>query len=243
MTAHRPTDDATVPVAFVAVIDHRSSCEVAIQQIGREVEAVSHAGADHLRFLWQRVEGEDILIAMMDLNGAALYQEPIEAWQSITQCKQISEHFSALEKAIRSHPRHAGRASLSPWVEAETICKLRLGNAAAVTGSASWHAAVTGLKIEKEAEYRLLHDNVWPGVMEAIGASNISRFDIFLVELGDNQPYLFYQFLYTGQNFAKDMESQSSSLVNQRWWKFTDKCQQPLPQAGKDSPWLDMKTL
>jgi L-rhamnose mutarotase len=112
-----------------------------------------------------------------------------------------------------------------------------------VVESTSWHHAVTGLKVDKEAEYRLLHDNVWPGVSHAIGASNIPRFDIFLLEFGDNQPYLFYQFLYTGNHFQKDMAAQSNSPVNQRWWKFTDACQMPLPQAELGSMWLDMQTI
>jgi len=163
--------------------------------------------------------------------------------ERVFQSAELRENFSALEDAIVSHPRNMGNAESSSWVKTETVCELRLANAFPVGEGASWHAAVTGLKVEKEAEYRLLHDNVWPGVQEAIGASNISRFDIFLVEFGDNQPYLFYQFQYTGSDFENDMAAQSDSPVNQRWWRYTDACQQPLPEASDDSPWLDLKAL
>lgn len=234
-------EDLAFPVAFVAVVTNATMCELAVADIMREEEALKHAGVEHLRFFYQRIDGEEILVAMMDINAAAVSKCAREAWNFVRECKRFSDHFVSLERLLRPHRRNTGNVS-SPWTQAETICEIRPENNAEIK-SATWHEAVTGLKVEKEAEYRLLHQNVWPGVIKAIGASNISRFDIFLMEFGDNQPYVFYQFQYTGDNFKNDMKAQSLSPINQRWWKYTNACQLPLPAASEDSPWQDMKKL
>ncbi|MGJ8655962.1 MAG: L-rhamnose mutarotase [Akkermansiaceae bacterium] len=236
-------DNDFVPVAFAAVINDKACCEAAVVEITNQAEALSHMGADNIHFLSQEIGADEILLVIMDLNRFAPSTEPTEAWEFITQSPSLKAGFSLLESSIRPHQRHANSSTQLLWVPAETICKIRPNNASAVIESTSWHHAVTGLEVEKEAEYRLLHDNVWPGVIHAIGASNISRFDVFLIEFGDNQPYIFYQFLYTGIDYENDMAAQSDSPVNQRWWKFTDACQKPLPQATEVSPWLDIKAL
>ena len=110
-------------------------------------------------------------------------------------------------------------------------------------GKASWSAAVTGLRLEKEAEYRSLHAAVWPGVIENIGRCMVSRFDIFLIDLHD-QLYLFYWLKYDGDDFESDMKRMGESAVNQRWWQHTDPCQLPTPKAAaKDEIWLTMTAL
>ncbi len=233
----------SLPVAFFALIDHSSACELAIKKI-HEIESsdgsVSLAGASDLRFFRQRVAGNEVLVAIFDLSAPAYSIHPEVAWANLTESPSLEESFRSLHEALLPHPRHTGAF---PWVMAETICEIRPPHAAPARVDASWHSAVTGLKVEKEAEYRLLHQNVWPGVIDAIGASNISRFDIFLIEFGENQPYLCYSFQYTGDDYAEDMKAQSDSPVNQRWWRYTDPCQQALPEASKDNPWLDMNRL
>lgn len=236
-------DNDIVPVAFAAVIKDKACCEAAVGEIKNQAEELAHMGANNLHFLSQKIGDDEILLVTMDLNCFAPSAEPTEAWEFITLAPSLKDSFALLESSVCAHQRHVNSGSKLLWVTAETVCKLRPSNASVVVESTSWHHAVTGLKVEREADYRLLHDNVWPGVIDAIGASNISRFDIFLLEFGDNQPHLFYQFLYTGVDFENDMAAQSNSPVNQRWWKFTDACQQPLPQAKQGSPWLDMKAL
>lgn len=219
------------PVAWVAILKDADSFSLA----NKAFQATCHVAAvSHLEFYTQKVESHSVVFAIMDIDQGA---QPEQVWREI----EATDAFCEIQQNVLPHPRHVGTGK-SPWVLAETVCELRLDNAAPATANSTWHTAVTGLKREKEAEYRLLHDNVWPGVKLAIGASNISRFDVFLIELGDNQPYLFYSFQFTGNDFEKDMRSQSDSPVNQRWWKYTDACQQPLPEA-KGGPWLDLNTL
>lgn len=232
-----------LPVAFFALIDDIPACELVVKEIN-EIEnrdrSVSLAGASHLRFYTQRVAGDQVLVGIFDLNASAYSSNPEVAWTKLTESPPLKESFASLHQALCPHPRHSGAF---PWVMAETICKIRPPHVAKAKVDASWHSAVTGLKVEKEAEYRLLHHNVWPGVIDAIGASNISRFDVFLIEFGENQPYLYYSFQYTGDDYAEDMKAQSDSPINQRWWKYTAPCQQALPEAREGSPWLDMKQL
>jgi L-rhamnose mutarotase len=109
--------------------------------------------------------------------------------------------------------------------------------------SPTWHAAVTGLKPEKEAEYRLLHNGVWPGVVDAIGSAGISRYDVFLIDV-DEHLYLFSLFEFVGKDFARDLGAMAKSPVNRRWWKVTDACQQPLPTAAaREEIWEPMETV
>jgi len=132
--------------------------------------------------------------------------------------------------------------STPPWCMCETVCQLR-PDTPVPSNTPTWQVAVTGLREEKEAGYRLLHNHVWPGVIDAIGDSSISIFDVFLTEL-DGRPYLFHRMKYIGIDFDSDMEKMAANPVNQRWWKVTDACQSPLPEATEKSEiWLPLKSL
>lgn len=235
------------PVAWCALLRDRSGAAAAVKCLGKQSSALGDAGILNLQFFCEEIDGSEVVVAIMDVkdaDGAAMEES---CWQALAESPRFKPVFDRLQPCLLPHPRHAG-GEQSPWVRAETICRIRPAVCAGMTPEgASWHAAVTGLRKEKEAEYRLLHDNVWPGVVEAIGRSQIRRFDIFLIELGDpekNQPYLFYRFQYSGDDFDKDMAMQAASPVNQRWWTFTDPCQIPLPQAAaKGHIWLGMIPL
>lgn len=230
------------PVAFAATITDKTAAQAAIANINKQAQPLKNAGIENLHFFTQTVDSKEIILATMDLDATNVSKSATEAWNNITKSPLFKEKFTALEQVLSPHQRHADDPTKSPWILTENICKLRPSNAADAKVDSPWYAAVTGLKPEKEADYRLLHNNVWPGVIDAIGASNISRFDIFLIEFGDNQPHLFYLFQYTGADLKADMAAQPSSPVNRRWWKFTDACQKPLPGAT-DGPWLNMNQL
>jgi L-rhamnose mutarotase len=90
---------------------------------------------------------------------------------------------------------------------------------------------VTGLKPEKAHYYRELHANPWPGVAKVIKECNIRSFSIHEREIG-GLLYLIAYFEYTGNNFDADMEKMAADPETQRWWKETDPCQSPLPDAA-----------
>jgi len=99
---------------------------------------------------------------------------------------------------------------------------------------------VTGLKPEKMEYYKKLHAAVWPEVQKKITECNIQNYSIFLKEI-NGELLLFSYFEYTGNNFDEDMKKMAADSATQRWWKETDPCQQPLPDAvSKKQIWSNM---
>jgi len=102
---------------------------------------------------------------------------------------------------------------------------------------------VTGLKPERADRYRELHAHPWPGVNKTIKESHISNFSIHEREI-DGKLYLIAYLEYTGDDFDADMKKMAADPETQRWWKETDPCQSPLPEAlAKGKIWADTKEL
>lgn len=105
------------------------------------------------------------------------------------------------------------------------------------------HAWITGLKPEKADRYRALHKAVWPGVLATLRACHIRNFSIYEREI-DGKTYLFAYLEYTGDDFAADMKRMGDDPETQRWWKETDPCQSPLPDAAAaGKTWSDAREL
>ena len=102
---------------------------------------------------------------------------------------------------------------------------------------------VTGLKPEKMAYYKELHANTWEGVLRAIKEYNIRNFSIYLKKI-DDKYYLFSYYEYIGDNYELDMKKIAADSTTQRWWRETDPCQQPLPDAAaKGMIWSTMEEV
>lgn len=99
---------------------------------------------------------------------------------------------------------------------------------------------VTGLKSEKADYYRKLHANPWPSVSKQIKKSNIQNFSIHEIDI-KGKTYLVAYLEYTGKDFDADMKAMGEDPETIRWWKETDPCQTPLPQAK--GMWADTKEL
>ncbi len=105
------------------------------------------------------------------------------------------------------------------------------------------YARVTGLKPDKVARYEYLHAHVWSGVNKMIKECHIQNFSIHECDI-HGQPYLFASLEYTGTNFDADMKRMAADPETQRWWKQTDPCQLPLPDAAaKGKIWSDTKEV
>lgn len=105
------------------------------------------------------------------------------------------------------------------------------------------YAWITGLKPEKAAYYRDLHAHPWPSVNKMIKSCHIQNFSIYEREI-DGKLYLFAYLEYTGRDFDADMKRMAADPETQRWWKETDPCQSPLPDAAaKAKIWADMKEV
>lgn len=102
---------------------------------------------------------------------------------------------------------------------------------------------VTGLNPEKAAYYKELHADAWDGVLEAIEQYNIRNFSIYLNEI-DDKIYLFSYYEYVGDNYEADMKRIAADTTTQRWWRETDPCQLPLPEAAASGEiWTPMEEV
>ena len=93
-----------------------------------------------------------------------------------------------------------------------------------------------GLNADKVAEYKELHANAWPGVLEMITACNIRNYSIFLRE---PENILFGYWEYHGDDFAADAAKMAADPETQRWWDVCMPCQAPL-DTRKEGEWWAM---
>jgi L-rhamnose mutarotase len=104
-------------------------------------------------------------------------------------------------------------------------------------------AWVTGLNPDKAEYYKELHANPWPTVSAMISECNIQNYSIHVCEIG-GKPYLFSYLEYTGDDFEADMAKMAADPETQRWWKETDPCQIPLPDAAaKGKIWSETEEV
>jgi L-rhamnose mutarotase len=120
------------------------------------------------------------------------------------------------------------------------LCALILSSCASVTKEPKRYCWVTGLKPAKADYYHKLHANPWPSVTKAIKDSHIQNFSIHEIDI-KGKTYLIAYLEYTGNDFDADMKKMGDNPETQRWWKETDPCQSPLPQAK--GIWADTKEV
>lgn len=100
------------------------------------------------------------------------------------------------------------------------------------------YGQVIRIKSGKLGEYRALHKEVWPSVLKQITECGIRNYSIFY-----RDGYLFSYFEYVGENFAADMAAMAKDPETQRWWTFTDPCQEPVETAGEGEWWAPMEEV
>jgi len=99
---------------------------------------------------------------------------------------------------------------------------------------------VIGLKPEKIAEYKDLHANAWPGILEMISACNITNYSIFLKE---PENLLFGYWDYTGDDFEADAAKMAADPLTQKWWDVCMPCQAPLETRKQGEWWAMMEEV
>jgi L-rhamnose mutarotase len=102
---------------------------------------------------------------------------------------------------------------------------------------------VIGLRPEKLAEYKALHAEVWPGVLQMIKACHIQNYSIYLRQLPDGNHFLFSYLEYTGDDFAGDMARMAADPETQRWWTVCIPCQLPLADRKSGEWWVTMEEV
>ena len=97
-----------------------------------------------------------------------------------------------------------------------------------------------GIAPEKIAEYKELHANVWPEVLEQIAAANIRNYTIFLRE---PENVMFGTWEYHGDDFEADMAKVAANEATRRWWAVCGPCQRPLESRKKGEWWATMEEV
>jgi len=165
------------------------------------------------------------VMVYFDYDGDG-YLKAAEAFESVSQAK-------VLTKFLTAHPR--AKRYGTTWLQMEWICYI--AGSQKKGPATSKFAMVTKIKPEKEKEYRLLHQTVWPGVVDQMVRGNNRDFSIFIAEIGD-EIFEIFHLDYVGDDAEKDGKMNQVDPFNIRWWKHTDACQTPLP--GVDGIWKMM---
>ncbi len=103
--------------------------------------------------------------------------------------------------------------------------------------------SVIGLNEETMKEYIILHEHVWPEILQKIRESNIRNYSIFVAQLDDGKHYLFSYFEYVGDDFDADMAAIGADPDMRDWWKLTDPLQTRIQGTPVGDQWKTMKQV
>lgn len=193
----------------------------------KATKAFKKADISNLSIYSKELQGKTWVMVYFDYDGDN-YLEAVQDFEEV-------EAAGALAEWLEPHPRAKRYGDL--WLQMEWINYI---HGAEPSEDPDRIAMVTRIKPEKEAEYRSLHQTVWPGVVDQMARGNYHDFSIFLVEIGD-EIYEFFYVEYVGSDPGKDGGQNKNDPCNQRWWKQTDACQDPLPDA--DGAWSAMDKI
>ena len=99
---------------------------------------------------------------------------------------------------------------------------------------------VLGLKADQIAEYKRVHEKVWPEVLVTIARCNIKNYTIFLKE---PENLLFAYFEYHGTDYAADMKKMAADPKTQEWWKIMMPVQVPIESRAEGEWWANMEEV
>ena len=99
---------------------------------------------------------------------------------------------------------------------------------------------VIGIRPEQISEYKRLHADCWPAILQGITDCVIKNYTIFLRE---PENLLFAYWEYHGSDFAADMRKMAAEEVTQRWWALCQPCQAPLASRAAGEWWAMMEPV
>ncbi|KAK9454607.1 rhamnose mutarotase [Dipodascopsis uninucleata] len=90
------------------------------------------------------------------------------------------------------------------------------------------------IKVKSEAlqEYKDIHKNVWPEVLESLKDQNIVDYSIHYDPI---HSLLIATFKYIGNDWETDSKKGSLNEPTRRWWKLTDSMQETLVEGSTGS--------
>lgn len=102
------------------------------------------------------------------------------------------------------------------------------------------YGSVLGLKPDQIAQYKRIHADVWPEVLEQIKKSNITNYSIFLKE-PENLLFSYYE--YVGDDHEADMAAMAADPRTQDWWAICAPMQAPLDTRREGEWWAGMEEV
>ncbi|MBQ4631609.1 MAG: L-rhamnose mutarotase [Clostridia bacterium] len=75
------------------------------------------------------------------------------------------------------------------------------------------------LKPDKVEEYKEIHKNAWPEILEIITKAHMHNYSISVI---GNKVFTIYD--YTGDDYDADMAEMEKYPVMQKWWSHTKPC-------------------
>jgi len=97
---------------------------------------------------------------------------------------------------------------------------------------------VCKVKSERYEEYKRLHADAWPEVLETISRCNIRNYSIY-----HKDGYLFSYFEYAGDDFEADMAAMANDPITQKWWDVCKPCMEPLEMRAEGEWWANMEEI
>ena len=98
------------------------------------------------------------------------------------------------------------------------------------------------IKVKPEilAEYKRIHEAVWPEVLQAIHDSNIRNYTIFLKE---PENFLIAYWEYHGTDLKADLAKMAEAPRMREWWMITDPMQEPFETRKPGEWWAAMEDV
>jgi L-rhamnose mutarotase len=96
------------------------------------------------------------------------------------------------------------------------------------------------VKPEFMAEYKRVHADVWPEVLDRIRACNIRNYSIFLHE-PDHLMFAYYE--YHGSDHDADMALMAEHARTQEWWALCMPMMAPLASRKDGEFWAGMDRI
>lgn len=94
------------------------------------------------------------------------------------------------------------------------------------------------IRPENLDEYKRLHADVWPDVLEMIGECNIQNYSIY-----HKDGMMFSYFEYVGNDFDADMAKMAADSTTQKWWDVCKPLMDPLESRTPEEFWANMEEV
>jgi L-rhamnose mutarotase len=97
-----------------------------------------------------------------------------------------------------------------------------------------------GIRPDDISQYKRLHANVWPEILDRLAKSNITNYSIFLRQ-PENLMFAYWEYL--GDDFDADSQAIADDPKTGEWWKICGPMQVPLETRAEDEWWAPMEEV